>query len=73
MSAVYLTDSKNNEGSPPTCSSLPCTVRPTTFHCSVYFQGNNGGVWSFLDYVEDILIGSLFDGQGLVRKKWCCA
>ena len=20
-----------------------------------------------------LLIGSLFDGQGLVRKKWCCA
>ena len=28
-------------------------VRSTTVHCCVYFQGDNG-VWSFLDYVEDI-------------------
>ena len=29
-------------------------VRPTTLHCFFYFQVNNNGVWSFLDYVEDI-------------------
>ena len=45
MCAVSLIDSKK-EGSPPTCSLLPC----------VYFQVNNG-IWSFLDYVEDIATG----------------
>ena len=28
-------------------------MRPATLHCLVYFQVNNG-VWSFLDYVEDM-------------------
>ena len=45
------------EGSPP-IMYVPAPhflVRPTTLHCFVYFQVNNDdGVWSFLDYVEDI-------------------
>ena len=52
--AVGLTDSK--EGSPPTCFSY-FLVRPATLHCFVYFQVNNV-VWSFLDYVEDIICRS---------------
>ena len=52
MCAVDLIDSKK-EGSPPTCSLLPCTTYHTTLYCCVYFQVNNG-VWSFLDDVEDI-------------------
>ena len=41
-------------GSPPTCSSFP--VRPTTLRCFVCVQVKNG-IWSFLDYVEDIVAG----------------
>ena len=33
--------------------ALHFLVRPTTLQCFVYFQVNNG-IWSFLDYVEDI-------------------
>ena len=53
MCAVDPTDSKK-EGSPPTCSSLPCTTYdPPLLRL---FQMNNG-IWSFLDYVEDIAAG----------------
>ena len=50
MCAVDLTDSKRKVLYLPAPHFL---VRPTTLHCCVYFQVNNG-VWSFLDYVEDI-------------------
>ena len=50
MFAVDLTDSKN-KGSLPTCSSLPCTTYDSPL--LRLFQVNNG-VWSCLDYVEDI-------------------
>ena len=45
---------EKREGSPPTCSSLPCTTYdPPLLRL---FQVNNG-IWSFLDYVEDIASG----------------
>ena len=53
MFAVDLTDSIRKVLRLPAPDFL---VRPTTLHCFVYFQVNNG-IWSFLDYVEDIAAG----------------
>ena len=49
MFAVDLTDSIGKVLRLP---ALHFLVRPTTLHCFVYFQVNNG-IWCFLDYVED--------------------
>ena len=51
MCAVDLTDSKK-EGSPPTCSSLPCTTYDSPL--LRLFSGEQNSVWSFLDYVKDV-------------------